>query len=418
MSTDTKKLEGLVALEQALVKVNPLSVSNTEKSLTNPKNQQVPLEQFKRAFKTSQKHVEKEWVALATSAGDHLNKIDAKTGKTEDALKVVDGLLARFIALKKKLVDSKEEEALYTNRSRIRLQHLDDLLTVPSQESPAFTRWSKTQLDRILVDYMLREGCFDSAKGLAAEAGIEQLVDIELFTQSKMIEDALKKKSCAECLAWCKENGSALKKIKSNLEFNLRLQEYIELVRVQKLTEAIAYLKKHLTPCADVNLKEVQMAAALLAFDPETLCAKYRNVFDPSRWNLLITQFRANNCTINNLSTQPLLYTSIQAGMAALKTPQCYQHENKNVNCPICNSEVYGVLAEKLPNAHHLNSCLVCRISGDIMNEDNPPMVLPNGYVYSHKALEEMALKHDGLLTCPRTLQQFHVSQMRKAFAI
>ncbi|KAJ3076235.1 GID complex subunit containing RING finger motif [Podochytrium sp. JEL0797] len=398
MSADAKKLEGMVALEQSLVKV--------------------PLEQFKRAFKTSQKHVEKEWIALATSAGDHLSKINVNAGQTDEALKVVDGLLARFHALKKKLQDSKAEEALYINRTRTRLQHLDDLLTVPSLESPAFARWNKTQVDRILVDFMLREGYFESAKELAMDAGIEDLVDIELFAQSKMIEDALRRKSCTECLMWCKENSSALKKIKSNLEFNLRLQEYIELVRAYKLTEAIAYLKKHLTPFADQHLKEVQLAAALLAFDPETLCVRYKSVFDPTRWTHLITQFRSNNCTLNTLPSSPTLITTLQSGMAALKTPQCYQPENQNIHCPLCHAQVYQELAELLPNAHHVNSCLVCRITGEIMNEDNAPMVLPNGYVYSQKALEEMALKHNGTITCPRTMQQFHVSQLRKAFAI
>ncbi|KAJ3047162.1 hypothetical protein HDU99_009570, partial [Rhizoclosmatium hyalinum] len=68
MSTsEAKKLEALVALEQALVKV--------------------PLEQFKRAFKTSQKHVEKEWAALATSAQEHIAKIDLKNGNKTEALK-------------------------------------------------------------------------------------------------------------------------------------------------------------------------------------------------------------------------------------------------------------------------------------------------------------------------------------------
>ncbi|KAJ3228058.1 GID complex subunit containing RING finger motif [Chytriomyces hyalinus] len=398
--SDSKKFEGLVGLEQALVKV--------------------PLEQFKRAFKVSQKHVEKEWAVLASSAADHLAKIEKADASTvrDDALKLIDGLSARFGALKKKLQESKEEEALYIKRSRIRLQHLDDLLNVPSQDSPAFTRWSKTQLDRVLVDYMLREGCFETAKGMASEAGIQDLVDIELFSQSKMIEDALKRRSCAECLQWCKENSSGLKKIKSHLEFNLRLQEYVELVRSQNLTAAITYLKKHLTPCADVHLKEVQVAAALLAFEPSTLCVRYKSLFDPSRWDQLVTQFRANNCTINNLTTQPMLITSLQAGMAALKTPMCYQPDAQNVNCPICDGKVYGILAEKLPNAHHVNSCLVCRITGDIMNEDNLPMALPNGYVYSQKALEDMAARNDGILTCPRTGTQFHVSQMRKAFAI
>lgn len=39
-------------------------------------------------------------------------------------------------------------------------------------------------------------------------------------------------------------------------------------------------------------------------------------------------------------------------------------------------------LAQPLPMAHCANSRLVCKISGDVMNENNPPMMLPNGYVY------------------------------------
>lgn len=34
--------------------------------------------------------------------------------------------------------------------------------------------------------------------------------------------------------------------------------------------------------------------------------------------------------------------------------------------------------------AHCANSRLVCKISGEVMNENNPPMMLPNGYVYGY----------------------------------
>jgi macrophage erythroblast attacher len=121
-------------------------------------------------------------------------------------------------------------------------------------------------------------------------------VDIELFEQSRRVEEALKKRNCTECLQWCKENSSGLKKLKvcisvwlrkgaqdytnfdvqSTLEFNIRLQEYIELVRGRKLNEAIVYLRKHLTPCADVHMKEIQMASGLLAFDLSTSCDRYK----------------------------------------------------------------------------------------------------------------------------------------------
>lgn len=85
---------------------------------------------------------------------------------------------------------------------------------------------------------------------------------------------------------------------------------------------------------------------------------------------------------------------SLQAGLSALKTHMCYQTDNQNLHCPVCSKSasstvsgggggVIGKLAEQLPISHHVNSCIVCRVKGGIMNEDNPPLVLPNGMVYS-----------------------------------
>jgi macrophage erythroblast attacher len=40
------------------------------------------------------------------------------------------------------------------------------------------------------------------------------MVDIQLFAQSERIEEALRNHSCKECLAWCNENRSSLRKMK------------------------------------------------------------------------------------------------------------------------------------------------------------------------------------------------------------
>jgi macrophage erythroblast attacher len=58
----------------------------------------------------------------------------------------------------------------------------------------------------------------------------------------------------------------------------------------------------------------------------------------------------------------------------------------------------------------------VCYISKELMNEDNPPLVLPNGYVYSRKALEEMAKTNQGKITCPRTNQVCNFSDLARAY--
>ena len=59
----------------------------------------------------------------------------------------------------------------------------------------------------------------------------------------------------------------------------------------------------------------------------------------------------------------------------------CYQAGHKSSECPVC-SHPLNILGRPLPYAHCAQSRLVCPMSGHIMNENNPPMVLPNGYVY------------------------------------
>jgi CTLH/CRA C-terminal to LisH motif domain len=62
----------------------------------------------------------------------------------------------------------------------------------------------------------------------------------------------------------------------STLEFDLRLQEYIELTRVRKYEEAIPYSKKYLTPWYETHGVQITQAFNLLAFPPTTTCTPYK----------------------------------------------------------------------------------------------------------------------------------------------
>lgn len=46
-------------------------------------------------------------------------------------------------------------------------------------------------------------------------------------------------------------------------------------------------------------------------------------------------------------------------------------------------------LAADLPYAKHVHSQLMCSITKEIMDEHNAPVVLPNGTVYSEKAIDQ-----------------------------
>ena len=67
----------------------------------------------------------------------------------------------------------------------------------------------------------------------------------------------------------------------------------------------------------------------------------------------------------------------------------------RNPECPVCQPTL-NTLAMSLPYAHCSQSRLVCNITGMPLNENNHPMMLPNGYVYGEQALEVQARKNEG----------------------
>ncbi|KAI9220803.1 CTLH/CRA C-terminal to lish motif domain-containing protein [Blastocladiella britannica] len=457
----------------------------------------VPFEQLKRCNKKQQKHIEKELGNLTTAVSD-LAK--GKGPGVADPLKHLDLLADRVKKLKKKvshfisnsfihfwlingydiqLKELQEEELLYTNQTRARLHHLQELSHIKTLDAPAFATWTHTRLNRLIVDYLLRNGFLQSAKLLCkkgsalettndtmadvpagaavttstpsslaligglvgsapsaddtagntatnairrpslagADVDLAQFSDLEFFTQALKITASLDDGRCTEALAWCAENKTALKKIKSTLEFNLRLQEYIELVVRDSVPAALAYAKEHLTPFQDAHLTQIQQALGMLAFAPDTTLEPYRTLYDrPARWKVLREQFRADNFALHNVPVLSPLEAAMQAGMAALKTSQCAVAADRNPNCPVCVVDTFGALAQGLPLGHHVNSSYVCRITGALMNGDNPPLVTPEGYVYSQQAVHDTAAKNHGQFRCPRTGIVHPVKALKKMY--
>lgn len=128
-------------------------------------------------------------------------------------------MLAKAQTLKRKLESLQQEERTINKHQKARLQHLQDLHEIPSLVDVKYDRWSRVRLDRLLVDYLLRMGYTDSAKQLAREKGIEDLVDVDVFVAAGHIELSLRTGRTQECLAWCSENKRALKEMNVSLRY-------------------------------------------------------------------------------------------------------------------------------------------------------------------------------------------------------
>ena len=258
----------------------------------------MPYELSRRNQKNAQRYVEngtKDLLSSLTAA----TKSASKTSGPEATLASLESMISKMQGLKRKLSGLHEEEMRIHKSNRARLQHLQDLYEVQSLVDVKYDEWSRIRLSRLLVDYLLREGYSESAAHLAASQGIEELVDVDAFVACHKIERSLREeRSTSQALNWCKENAKELKKQGNMLEFELRLQQYIELVRQghevgirdvdmeemdglngvslgggggggggeTKLVEARLHAKKYLSASGDFEL--LGRAAGLLAYKP------------------------------------------------------------------------------------------------------------------------------------------------------
>eukprot|EP00118_Oscarella_pearsei_P010096 m.60521 g.60521 ORF g.60521 m.60521 type:complete len:411 (+) comp34934_c0_seq4:22-1254(+) len=395
----------------------------------------VPYEILNKKFRISQRVIDREVTYVTTATNELSDQLirDGRKPTVTEAVASIDGVVEKLRNLKRKAEECFDQEEECLRLCKTRLDHLEEYAFSGAPGALGGVRtWKMKRLDRMSVDHCLRSGFYETASLLAKEANIEHLVDIDVFLVSRKVEEALKRRDTAPCLAWCYENRYKLRKLKSTLEFSVKVQDFIELVRTRKTAEALKYAKKYFSSVEESLLGEMQSAMTLLAFSDGTQCPPYKKLFDEGRWSLLVEQFRQDNFSLHQLNGRSLLSVTLQAGLTALKTRhrislklivcfsvislrQCYKETARNPECPVCISPL-NELARPLPFAHFSQSRLICGISGKRMDEHNPPMMLPSGHVYSKAALKDIAAANESRVACLKTQEEFHIDEAEKLY--
>ena len=433
-------LHSLLSAESLSVSIVPNSkfyttrcntVMGTDIKALEHQTLKVPYELLNKKFRLTQKNIDREVSHVQSSINDLEKVIQSKNEKVSAGKinELLVGVVNKLSVLKRKSIESISDELEAATVCKRRLDHLKDYcnhtknVDYMDSDSADVVIWKRKRMDRMLVDHCLRSGYYETAIELARSSDIEYLTNIDIFLVCKEIEETLKRHETSRCLSWCHDNKSKLRKIKSTLEFSLRQQEFIELVRSNQRVEAVKYAQKHFNSLDDVfgsttAQDELQKVMGLLACSPETSIERYQSLFDLNRWNRLIEQFRQENFKLYQLSNASIFSITLQAGLSSLKTPQCYRKDGaRNSECPVC-SELLNKLAVTLPCAHCSQSRLVCFISGEPMNEHNQPLMLPNGYVYGEKSLRKLADENNGKVICPRTNSIFDFKDAEKVYVM
>lgn len=100
---------------------------------------------------------------------------------------------------------------------------------------------------------------------------------------SREVEKSLANHETARCIGWCHDNRSKLRKLGSTMEFNLRVQEFIELVRSDRRLDAVKHARKCFASYDDYQLQEIQCCMGQLAFPANTCLSPYKDLLDEKR---------------------------------------------------------------------------------------------------------------------------------------
>lgn len=246
----------------------------------------VPYELFNKKYRLTQRVLEKEVSqvnhqvkelesAVVKASKPRINgEVKTNVGQISNLL---TGVVDKLNQLKRKAMESVSDEVESVNCCKRRLEHLredtveeetysvgiDNQLLNGFSSKARNTEFGKKHLDRMLVEHFLRCGYYDTAIKLAKESQVEDLTNIELFLVSRKVEESLIRKETLTALNWCYDNKSKLRKIKSALEFNIRVQEFIELLRLQKSVDAIHYARAHFAQLATDETYQTELPKGL-----------------------------------------------------------------------------------------------------------------------------------------------------------
>ncbi|XP_025146283.1 E3 ubiquitin-protein transferase MAEA isoform X4 [Bubalus bubalis] len=270
----------------------------------------VPYETLNKRFRAAQKNIDRE-TSHVTMVVAELEKTLSGCPAVDSVVSLLDGVVEKLSVLKRKAVESIQAEDESAKLCKRRIEHLKEH---SSDQPAAASVWKRKRMDRMMVEHLLRCGYYNTAVKLARQSGIEDLVNIEMFLTAKEVEESLERRETATCLAWCHDNKSRLRKMKgrqsehdaktgrksrvasgspkesedlgmetikgkpelSCLEFSLRIQEFIELIRQNKRLDAVRHARKHFSQAEGSQLDEVRQVMGMLAFPPDTHISPYK----------------------------------------------------------------------------------------------------------------------------------------------
>jgi len=156
-------------------------------------------------------------------------------------------------------------------------------------------RIPRSAMNKLIMNYLVTEGFKDAAERFQEEAGMSPGQDLSLLDNRIRIRDSIQAGNILDAISLVNELHPQLLDNDRYLLFHLQQQHLIELIRLQKVEEALQFAAEHLAERGEEDqgvLQELERTLALLAFeDPEV--SPFSDLLSPSHRQQVASQLNA-----------------------------------------------------------------------------------------------------------------------------
>ncbi|KAJ1985680.1 hypothetical protein H4R33_003838 [Dimargaris cristalligena] len=131
--------------------------------------------------------------------------------------------------------------------------------------------FGKSELNQLIMDYLIIEGYKDAAEKFSEECGLQPDVDLNFIEERMKIRFAVQTGNIEEAIERVNDLNPQILDTNPQLYFHLQQQRLIELIREGKVEEALLFAQEEMAPRGEEVpelLDELEKTMTLLAFDP------------------------------------------------------------------------------------------------------------------------------------------------------
>ncbi|EFA03726.1 glucose-induced degradation protein 8 homolog [Tribolium castaneum] len=188
------------------------------------------------------------------------------------------------------------------------------------------------QMNKLIMNYLVTEGFKEAAEKFQQESGVVPAVDLHSLDDRISIRDAIMNGKIQEATALINQLHPELLDNDRYLYFHLQQQHLIELIRSNRVEEALAFAQSHLSEAGEDDpsvLQELERTVALLAFE-DPLNSPFGDLLAPSHRQKIASEV---NAAILKMEHQETTASKISTLLKLVLWAQDKLHK-KNVRYP------------------------------------------------------------------------------------